>query len=143
MSGYYAGMGGLPPQDRLMTGRAIFTEAYCFIPKGVMSDIVTSLFPGWDKTHGWMIARPMSGFSETFSQYIMDVAPGGGSDAPEPDAGVEGVIFVVEGELALTYGGDDPCDVGGRICLSAAGAEVDAAQSGPRARAFPLGAQAL
>ena len=105
MSGYYAGMGGLPPQDRLMTGRAIFTEAYCFIPKGVMSDIVTSLFPGWDKTHGWMIARPMSGFSETFSQYIMDVAPGGGSDAPEPDAGVEGVIFVVEGELALTYGG--------------------------------------
>ena len=29
----------------------------------------------------------------------MEVAPGGGSDRPEPDAGAEGVLFVVEGEL--------------------------------------------
>ena len=40
----------------------------------------------------------MSGFAETFSQYIMEVSPGGGSDRPEPEPGVEGVLFVVEGE---------------------------------------------
>ena len=31
---------------------------------------------------------------------------GGGSDTPEPDAGAEGAIFVVEGELVLTLAGD-------------------------------------
>ena len=30
-----------------MTGRAVFTEAYAFIPKGCFSDIVTSYLPGW------------------------------------------------------------------------------------------------
>ena len=44
-----------------------------------------------------MIARPLSGFAETFSQYIVEVAPGGGSDQPEPDPAAEAVLFVVEG----------------------------------------------
>lgn len=103
---YYAPRGGLPPQTDLLTGRAVFTDAYAVIPKGVMSDIVTSLLPFWDETRCWVLSRPMSGFSETFSQYIMEVAPGGGSDRPEPDAGAEGALFVVEGELTVTVGGD-------------------------------------
>ncbi len=101
---YYSPKGGLPPQTDLLTGRAIFTTAYAVIPKGVMQDIVTSTLPGWRKTRCWIIARPMSGFAETFSQYIMEVAPGGGSDTPEPDGGAEGVLFVVEGSLELTLG---------------------------------------
>ena len=44
-----------------------------------------------------MIARPLSGFAETFSQYIVEVASGGGSDRPELDPGAEGVLFVVDG----------------------------------------------
>jgi len=102
---YYAPSGGLPAQTELMTGRAVFTEAYAVIPKGVMSDIVTSLLPGWDKTRLWVLARPMTGFAETFSQYIMEVAPGGGSEQPESDPGAEAVLFVVEGELTVTHGG--------------------------------------
>lgn len=98
---YYAPHGGLPAQTDLMTGRAVFTEAYAVIPKGVMSDIVTSFLPNWDRTRLWMIARPLSGFAETFSHYIMEVAPSGGSSAPEPDAAAQAVIFVVEGELTL------------------------------------------
>ena len=74
MSGYYTPPGGLPAQTQLMTGRAVFTDAYAFIPKGCFSDIVTSALPGWHKTKLWMIARPMSGFSETFSQYVMAVS---------------------------------------------------------------------
>ena len=65
MTNYYAPKGGLPPQTQLMTGRAVFTDAYAFIPKGVFSDIVTSFLPGWDKTRLWMIARPMTGFAST------------------------------------------------------------------------------
>ena len=81
---YHLPQGGLPPQTALMTQRAVFTNAYAFIPKGCFSDIVVSFLPGWTKTRLWLIARPMSGFSETFSQYVMEVAPGGGSDAPDP-----------------------------------------------------------
>jgi (S)-ureidoglycine aminohydrolase len=102
---YYAPHGGLPPQTQLLTDRAMFTEAYAVIPKGVMSDIVTSCLPFWDKTRVWVLSRPLSGFAETFSQYIMEIAPGGGSERPEPDAGAEGVLFVVEGELAVTLSG--------------------------------------
>jgi (S)-ureidoglycine aminohydrolase len=102
---YYAPKGGLPAQTDLHTGRAVFTEAYAVIPKGVYSDIVTSFLPFWEKTRAWVIARPLSGFAETFSQYVMEVAPGGGSDRPEPDAGAQGVLFVTEGELSLTLAG--------------------------------------
>jgi (S)-ureidoglycine aminohydrolase len=104
-SSYYAPQGGHPPQSQLLTGRAVFTEAYAVIPKGVMMDIVTSCLPHWDRTRLWIIARPLSGFAETFSQYIMEVAPGGGSDRAESDPEAQGVIFVVEGEVSLTLAG--------------------------------------
>lgn len=97
--------GGLPPQTALMTGRAVFTEAYAVIPKGVMSDIVTSVLPFWHGARAWMLSRPLSGFSETFAQYLMEVAPGGGSDRPEPDPDAEGVLFVVEGGPSLVLDG--------------------------------------
>ncbi|MCO6386423.1 bifunctional allantoicase/(S)-ureidoglycine aminohydrolase [Aliihoeflea sp. 40Bstr573] len=99
---YYAPTGGLPPQTQLHTGRAVFTDAYAVIPKGVMSDIVTSYLPFWEKTRLWVLSRPLSGFAETFSQYIMEVQPGGGSGQPEPEADAEGVFFVVEGEITVT-----------------------------------------
>ncbi|MGL4636099.1 MAG: (S)-ureidoglycine aminohydrolase, partial [Beijerinckiaceae bacterium] len=99
---YHSAVGGLPPQTQLMTGRAVFTEAYAVIPKGVMSDIVASLLPHWVNTRAFILARPLSGFAETFSQYIMEVGPKGGSQTPEPDAGAQAAIFVVEGRIDLT-----------------------------------------
>jgi (S)-ureidoglycine aminohydrolase len=102
---YYTPGGGLPPQSQMMTGRAVFTNAYAVIPKGVMSDIVTSYLPFWDNAHAWILARPLSGFAETFSHYIMDVAPGGGSQKPEPDSKAQAILFVVDGEAMLTLAG--------------------------------------
>jgi (S)-ureidoglycine aminohydrolase len=102
---YFAPHGGLPGQTTLLTDRAVFTEAYAVIPKGVMRDIVTSYLPFWDKTRAWIIARPLSGFAETFSQYIMEVAPGGGSTQPEPDPRAEAVLFTLEGSFSLTLAG--------------------------------------
>ncbi len=107
---YNPACGGLPPQTALMTGRAVFTEAYAVLPHGVMSDIVTSLLPGWERSRAWILARPLSGFAETFAQYLMEVAPGGGSERPEPDPQAEGVLFVVEGTPAsCSTGGPTPC----------------------------------
>ena len=105
MTGYYTPPGGLPPQTSLMTGRAVFTESYAFIPRGCFSDIVTSFLPGWRDTKLWMIARPMSGFAETFSQYVMEVAPGGGSDAPDAETGAQHWLFVTGGEATITLNG--------------------------------------
>jgi len=102
---YYAPTGGHPPQTDLLTGRAVFTEAYAVIPKGTMRDIVTSCLPFWENTRLWVLSRPLSGFAETFSQYIVEIAVGGGSNKPELDANAEGVLFVVEGELTLTLAG--------------------------------------
>ncbi len=102
---YYAPQGGLPPQTQLLTDRAMFTEAYAVIPKGTMNDIVTSYLPFWEGARFWVLSRPLSGFAETFSQYIAELRPGGGSDRPETDSAAEAVIFVVEGSVNLTIEG--------------------------------------
>ena len=98
--------GGLPQQAALLSGRAVFTTSYAVIPKGVMRDIVTSALPHWEKTRAWILARPLSGFAETFSQYIMEVLSGGGSATPEPDTSAEAVIFVVAGKAGLSVEGE-------------------------------------
>lgn len=99
---YFAPHGGHPEQTELLTDRAMFTEAYAVIPKGVQRDIVTSYLPFWELTRLWVLARPLSGFAETFSQYIMEVQPKGGSQSPEQDPNAESVLFVVEGSIELT-----------------------------------------
>jgi (S)-ureidoglycine aminohydrolase len=102
---YYSPTGGLPPQTQLLTDRAMFREAYAVIPRGTNSDIVTSYLPFWDDTRLWVLARPLTGFAETFSQYMVEVAPGGGSERPELDPEAEGVVFITRGWLHLTLGG--------------------------------------
>ncbi|KIT15152.1 bifunctional allantoicase/(S)-ureidoglycine aminohydrolase [Jannaschia aquimarina] len=106
MANYAHPPGGLPAQTELMTDRAVFTEAYAVIPHGTMRDIVTSFLPGWEKTRLWIIARPLSGFAETFAHYVMEVSPGGGTDAPEPDADAQGVLFVTGGTGTLVVDDD-------------------------------------
>lgn len=97
--------GGLPGQDENPEGTAVFTEAYAVLPARTMTDIVTSLLPGWQATRAWIIARPLSGFAETFAQYAVEVEPGGGSETPEPDNQAQAVLFVAKGEMRLTING--------------------------------------
>ena len=86
---YWAPTGGHPPQSDLLTDRALVTEAYTVIPRGVMRDIVTSNLPEWTGTRSWVLSKPVAGGAVTFSQTILEVAPGGGSEAPEPQPEVE------------------------------------------------------
>lgn len=100
---YYAPHGGHPPQTDLLTDRAVVTEAYTVIPRGVLRDIVTSVLPEWEDTRSWILNRPVSGGATTFAQLILEVQPGGGSDRPEPQPEVQGLLFVMEGTLEVTY----------------------------------------
>lgn len=133
---YYAPKGGLPPQTDLITDRAVFTEAYAVIPKRQFADIIVSYLPHWEKTRAWVIARPLSGFAETFSQYVMEVQPGGGSERPEPDAGAEGALFVVEGELVVTLDGRDNVLTPGGYAFLPPGAKWTARNAGGMAARF-------
>jgi len=96
---------GLPDQSSSPEGKAIFTTAYAVLPAATMRDIVTSRLPGWRDTRAWILARPLSGFAETFAQYAVEVAPGGGSDRPEPDSGAQAVLFVAAGQMDLHIDG--------------------------------------
>ncbi|ANY22539.1 bifunctional allantoicase/(S)-ureidoglycine aminohydrolase [Gordonia terrae] len=104
---YYTPAGGLPPQTDLLTDRAVVTEAYTVIPRGVFRDIVTSVFPEWIDTRAWVLNRPVPGGAQTFAQTIVEVAPGGGSAAPEPQSEVEGFVFVTAGSLTVTIAGEE------------------------------------
>ena len=97
--------GGMPAETSLMTGRAVFTPVYAVIPRGVMRDIVTSNLPFWNATRAWILARPLSGFAETFAHYLMEVAGGGGSERPEPENGAQGILYVMEGAIELRLEG--------------------------------------
>ena len=97
--------GGLPGQDIDPTGKAVFTDAYAVIPAITMRDIVTSVLPGWDNTRAWILARPLSGFAETFAQYAVEVGPKGGSQAPEPDPAAQAILLVAAGEMDLRIDG--------------------------------------
>lgn len=120
---YASPIGGLPAQHELLTGRSIITTAYTVIPKGVLRDIVTSHIPGWTKTRAWILARPIAGFATTFAQLAMEISPGGGSDHPESEAGVESVVFVTEGNLELRLAGTDYRLQPGSYAFVPAGAE--------------------
>lgn len=66
-----------------------------------MRDIVTSDLPS-RIARFWGLARALSGLAETFSQNSGELAPGGGSHAPEQKNSVEALLFVVKGNARLT-----------------------------------------
>ncbi|NCV17322.1 MAG: (S)-ureidoglycine aminohydrolase [Rhodobacterales bacterium] len=99
---YVSPVGGLPSQSKLLTDRAVFKSAYAVIPRGCFTDIVTSFLPFWKHMRMWVVARPMTGFAETFSQYVVQLEPNGGSDNPEANSGVQSVLFLTSGSAELT-----------------------------------------
>ena len=127
---YHAPEGGLPPQSDLLTGRAVFTEAYAVIPRGVMTDIVTSQLPFWNDTRAWVLSRPLSGFAETFSQYIVEVLPGGGSERPETDKRAQAALFVVSGALTITLAGKSHTMLPGGFAYIPPGSDWQATNAG-------------
>ncbi|WP_127792713.1 bifunctional allantoicase/(S)-ureidoglycine aminohydrolase [Agromyces sp. LHK192] len=133
---YFTPKGGLPAQTDLLTDRAVVKEAYTVIPKGVLRDIVTSNLPGFTDTRSWIIARPIAGFATTFAQLIVEIAPGGGATKPEPEAGVEGVVFVTAGELTLVIEGERHVLAAGGYAFLAAGADWSLANNGSALAGF-------
>ena len=140
---YYAPHGGLPPQTQLLTGRAVFTEAYVVIPKGVMRDIVTSALPFWDDTRVWILSRPLSGFAETF----LAIHHGGGAGRRQRPAGAgrrrrgRAVRRGGRADRHARRRGASPA--AGRLCLPAAGERLDASATTAARRRASTGSARL
>ncbi len=98
---YYVPKGGLPAQTTQSKDKSLFTNSYAIIAKNALTDIVTSQLPFWERTRSWILAKPLSGFAETFAQLIVEVAPGGGSEYPEPNTNAQSALFVLNGEIKL------------------------------------------
>lgn len=96
--------GGMPDATADPEGTAIFTPCYAVLPANTQRDIVTSMLPGWIGHRLWILARPLTGFAETFAQYAVELKPGGGSNTPEPDERAQAVIFVAKGTARLVIG---------------------------------------
>ena len=96
----------LPPQTDSLGSAAIVTEAYTVIPRSVMRDIVASVLPEWRGTRAWILNRPVASGATTFAQLVLEVEPGGGSDGPEPQAEVEGFVFVLTGSVSVEIDGE-------------------------------------
>jgi len=135
-SSYYAPLGGLPPQRDFTGDKSRFTTSYLMIDKIALTDITASLLPQWRDTRLWVLARPMTGFSETFSHYIMDVAAGGGSNHPDNDANAEAVLFVVAGEGHLTLDGQSHALTAGSYAFISPSSDWALANSGQESLIF-------
>ncbi len=98
--------GGMPDPDDDPLATAIFTPAYAVLPANTQREIVTSMFPGWIGHKAWVLARPLSGFAETFAQYAVQLRPGGGSSTPEPDPDAQAAIFMAHGTARLVIGNE-------------------------------------
>lgn len=120
---YYAPRGGMPDPKTRAHDRSVFTNSYAVIPRGVMSDIVATFLPGWIGARTWVLARPLSGFAETFAQYLIELMPGGMSDRPEPDKTAQAVLFCLRGELGLEIEGKNYVMTPGSYAYIAPGAD--------------------
>ena len=108
---FVAPKGGHPPQSQLLTGRAVFTEAYAVLPAGTMQDIVTAACPFWDDTRRLDHRAPAFGICRGD---FFAIDHGGRAGRRQRAAGTrrEGASCAVrhgEGELTVSLdGGSEP-----------------------------------
>ncbi|MDN6331664.1 MAG: (S)-ureidoglycine aminohydrolase [Micrococcaceae bacterium] len=133
---YYTAQGGHPPQTDLLTDRAVVTEAYTVIPRGVLRDIVTSVLPEWTGTRSWVLNRPVSGGATTFSQTIVEVSPGGGAQNPPPQPEVGGFLLGKQGSLRLVIDGTTHQLSEGAFAFIPAGTAYSVNNDGTEAASF-------
>lgn len=65
---------------------------------------VSSDLPGWERSHGIFVIAPRMG--ARFSQYFAVMEPEGTAGQPAP--GVERMLYVLDGQIALTLPGSLP-----------------------------------
>lgn len=87
------------PQEGLVHSRAVVERRFAILPP---EGIPEGVLPAWSGTAARILAAPAMG--ARFAQYLLDVAPGGGTRGPLDDR-VEGFVYVLDGRVRLGLGG--------------------------------------
>ena len=127
---YHAPTGGHPPQSELLTGRAVFTEAYAVIPKGVMRDIVTSALPFWEKTRSGSCRARCRALPRRSRNTSWRCSPAAAASGPSRMPAPRACSSSWRANWSSTLGGRRAPPAAGRICLPAAGERLDVRNEG-------------
>jgi (S)-ureidoglycine aminohydrolase len=95
-----------PSRTRMNISTSVFGEGYLLIPGSTMVDSVASSFPYWEKTKAWVLTSPDMSHETNFCYNLLHCEQGGGSKEPEPEPGVEDLVFVLAGHFRLKVGAE-------------------------------------
>ncbi|MFJ5958945.1 cupin domain-containing protein [Paenarthrobacter sp. NPDC092416] len=95
-----------PPGKNRQHQKTPFRKTYAMVPQSAASDATAIQLMGWRNSRAWGIVGPTKGFVDSFSQYSVEVFPGGGTRASGAESDVESVLFVTRGRLQMTLDGE-------------------------------------
>lgn len=147
MREYFSPSTDIAAQSAMITERAVVRPAYAIIPAAAIRDNVRSVMPGWRGTRAWVLAAPGIGHAVGFAQYLVYLDPAGGCARPEPQAEVQGFVYVLDGAVSLSIDGGKETLAPGGFAFVPAGTPWAVSNDGPgiarflwvRKRFEPLG----
>jgi (S)-ureidoglycine aminohydrolase len=104
MSGrvFPAATGRVPP-GAIGHNRGTVRRNYAFMPP---EGVLISRLPQYQKTIARILAAPVLG--ACFAQYVLEIAPGGGTTAPVGEDGIQHFFYVLTGEVMFSIDGAAP-----------------------------------
>ncbi|QCI66981.1 (S)-ureidoglycine aminohydrolase [Phreatobacter stygius] len=99
--------GRLPP-GAIGHNRGVVRRNYAFMPP---EGVLKSRLPAYDLTVVRFLAAPVLGAQ--FAQFVLEVAPGGGSNRAVVETGVQHFLFVLSGAVVIRVGADQPAELTG------------------------------
>ncbi len=92
------------PAGRLLPGafghnRGVVRRNYAFLPP---EGVLKSRLPQYEATAARFLAAPVLGAA--FAQFVLEIAPGGGTTSPVAEPGIQHFYYVLSGTIAATAG---------------------------------------
>lgn len=94
---------GRVPPGAIGHNRGVVRRNYAFMPP---QGVLVSRLPQYQGTIARILAAPVLG--ACFAQYVLEIAPGGGTRAPFGEAGIQHFFYVLTGEVVLGIDGAAP-----------------------------------
>ncbi|MGL4285849.1 MAG: (S)-ureidoglycine aminohydrolase [Phreatobacter sp.] len=97
--------GRLPP-GAIGHNRGVVRPNYAFMPP---EGVLKSRLPAYDQTVVRFLAAPVLGAQ--FAQFVLEIAPGGGSNRAVVEAGIQHFFFVLAGSAVIRVGAGQPTEL--------------------------------
>ncbi len=131
--GQFRPSGGYPSQRELVFSRSISRFDYAIRPP---TNMCRSVLPEWQGSLCWILASPEIGFGCGFAEYLIQLEPGGGSQQPEAESGVESFLYTLQGSLSLQVGGRNEALASGAYAYLPPGSDWSVKNQGEQTTRF-------